>query len=138
MLDETKLNCLIDDWIAARDAAAELLVHHLGLASPRDILMSQHRGRRPIGDSGWQYRTHGCGVDVTNIQGRCGIDFDFSDDELNIYANPDWYRLQLFARRAVHDKMIRVDRYSTIIDDISAHSAFVEAVIAKRFSRLSR
>ena len=134
MLDETKLNWLIDDWIAARDAAARLLLDHLKLETPRDILKPQYRGRRPIGNSGWQYRTHGRGVDVTKIQGRFGIDFDFTDDESNIYAHPDWYRLQLYARRAVHDKTIQADRYADIIDNISIEATFVETVITKRLS----
>lgn len=63
MVDEIKRNLLIDDWIKARDKAADLLVEYLSLESPRDVLNSQYRGRHILSHSGWAYRTHGIGVD---------------------------------------------------------------------------
>lgn len=135
MLDETKINLLIDDWIKARDAAAALLVEHLLLDSPRDILDTRHRGRKFIANTGWAYRTHGIGVDVTKIDGHGGVDFDFSADETDIYKAPDWWRLQLFARRALHDHEVDTSKYSDIIDGLSEHEEYVQSVIARRFHK---
>jgi hypothetical protein len=133
VLDEAKINLLIDDWLKARDAAASLLVEHLGIDSPREILDPRHRGRELIANTGWAYRTHGIGVDVTPTNGRGGIDFDFSADDTNIYKIPDWWRLQLFARRAIHDQQVDARKYADIIDDLSTHKEFVQSVISRRF-----
>jgi hypothetical protein len=133
VLDETKVNLLIDDWLAARDHAADLLVDTLSLESPREILMPQHRGRHPLADTGWVYRTHGIGVDVTRSNGHGGVDFDFTLGDDNVFADPDWWRLHLFAKRAVHDKTVDTARYADIIDAIDDQSGFVQFVIAARF-----
>ena len=133
--DTESIQCLIAEWIKHRDAAAELLVTELNLDSPRDILKPEHRGRRELPGTGWQYRTHGIGVDVTRTNGHGGIDFDFSTRDGEMYAAPDWWRLQLFAKRSVGDKSVDSDRYTTIIEHADEHRDLIETVIAETIGR---
>lgn len=86
-----------------------------------------------IADTGWVYRTHGIGVDVTKRNGHGGVDFDFSTNGDNVFAAPDWWRLQLFARRAVHDNTVNTAQYAGIVDSLHDHADFVQSVIAARF-----
>src|SRR4051812_39205014 len=109
MVAEAKIHELIDDWIVHREAAAALLVEHLHLESPQDVLRPEHRGRYELEGTGWSYRTHGIGVDMTRTNGHGGIDFDFGAE--NTFANPDWWRLFLFAKRW--------RKYADIVDGLS-------------------
>ena len=134
MVTEAIINELIDDWLTHRDAAAALLVEQFSLNSPRDVLRAEHRGRRELPGTGWAYRTHGVGVDVTRINGHGGIDFDFALDGSKMFADPDWYRLHLFAKRSAHEKSIETQKYADIIDNIDKHRSMLESVIARRFT----
>jgi hypothetical protein len=125
---------LIADWIAYRDSAAALLVTELGLSTPRDVLRTEHRGHHDLAGTGWAYRTHGIGVDVTRTNGHGGIDFDFSTDGGQLFAPPDFWRLVLFAKRSVHDKTIDARKYQPIIDDAERYRSLIEAELRLRFS----
>jgi hypothetical protein len=117
---------LIADWITRRDAAAALLAAHLNLESPRDILRREHRGRHDLTGTGWSYRTHGVGVDVSRTNGHGGIDFDFSTLDGQLFAPPDFWRLVLFAKRSLHDRTIASDKYQPIIDDPERYRDLIE------------
>ncbi len=116
-----------------RDAAATLLVTELGLSSPRDVLLREHRGHRNLGGTGWTYRTHGIGVDVTRINGCGGIDFDFSTEDGQLFAPPDYWRITLFAKRSMHEKTIDAEKYRPIIDDPEQYRSLIEAELNNRF-----
>jgi hypothetical protein len=124
---------LITDWIVYRDAAAAMLVTELRLSSPRDVLRPEHRGRRDLDGTGWAYRTHGIGVDVTRTNGHGGIDFDFSTEDGQLFAPPDFWRLVLFAKRSVHDKTIDSVKYKPIIEDAEGYRNLIEAELHHRF-----
>lgn len=134
-LDPEIVRDLIAEWTKHRDAAAELLVSQLNLDSPRDILKPENRGRRKLSGTGWQYRTHGIGVDVTRTNGHGGIDFDFSTDDGELYAAPDWWRLQIFAKRSVHDKSVDSDKYTAIIEHADEHRELIEKTITETIGR---
>ncbi len=121
MTDSQAMRLLIFEWIAMRDWAAALLTDTLGLNSPHEILQSEHRGRKKIGETSWVYRTHGIGVDVVHKDGRGGIDFNFHCDlREKEFANPDWWRLLVFAERAIHAGNLSADVYSPLIEDEEA------------------
>jgi len=124
---------LIADWISHRDAAAALLVAQLNLECPRDVLRPEHCGRRDLVGTGWSYRTHGIGVDVTRTNGHGGIDFDFSGLDGQLFAPPDYWRLVLFARRSVHDRTIDPDKYEPIIDDAERYRDLIETELKRQF-----
>ena len=126
---------LIVEWTKHRDAAAELLVSQLDLHSPRDILKLENRGHHNLPGTGWQYRTHGIGVDVTRTNGHGGIDFDFSTDDGELFAPPDWWRLQIFAKRSVHDKSVDSDKYMAIIEHADDHRELIEKLITETIGR---
>jgi hypothetical protein len=132
-IDDLTVQQFFSDWIVYRDAAAALLVTELRLASPRDVLRREHRGPRNLGETGWAYRTHGIGVDVTRSNGHGGIDFDFSTEDGQLFAPPDYWRLVLFAKRSVHDKTIDSDKYKPIIDDSERYRNLVEAELNHPF-----
>ena len=92
MVSDEAIDQLIDDWITQRNFAAALLVEYLDLETAHDVLRPEHRGRHIIGDTGWTYRTHGIGVDVTRTNGRGGIDFDFGSTPESEFATPDYFR----------------------------------------------
>jgi hypothetical protein len=124
---------LIADWISHRDAAAALLVDQLNLESPRDVLRREHRGRHDLEQTGWSYRTHGIGVDVSRTNGHGGIDFDFSTTDGQLFAPPDFWRLILFAKRSVHDRTIDSDKYRPIIDDAERYRDLIETELKRLF-----
>lgn len=126
---------LIAEWTKHRDAAAALLVAQLNLHSPRDILKPENRGHHKLSRTGWQYRTHGIGVDVTRTNGRGGIDFDFSTDDGELFAAPDWWRLQVFAKRSVHDKSVDSDKYTAIIEQADEYQELIEKTITETIGR---
>ncbi len=125
---------LIADWILHRDAAAALLVAQLNLESPRDVLRREHRGQHNLASTGWSYRTHGIGVDVTRTNGHGGIDFDFSALDGQLFAPPDFWRLVLFAKRSVHDRTIDSEKYKPIINDAERYRDLIEAELKRRFT----
>jgi hypothetical protein len=125
---------LIADWMSHRDAAAALLVAQLNLDSPRDVMRPEHRGRHDLEGTGWTYRTHGIGVDVTRRNGHGGIDFDFSTVDGQLFAPPDFWRLVLFAKRSVHDPSIDSEKYTAIIEDADKYRDLVDAEL-KRFTQ---
>ncbi len=124
---------MIADWISHRDAAAALLVAHLSLESPRDVLRRENRGRHELTGTGWSYRTHGIGVDVTRTNGHGGIDFDFSTTDGRLFAPPDYCRLVMFAKRSVHDRALDSDKYKPIIDDAERYRTLIEAELNRQF-----
>ena len=126
-IDATTIRRLIDDWVAYRDAAAALLVDKLRLDSPRDVLRPENRGRHELVGTGWAYRTHGIGVDVTRTNGHGGIDSDFSTTEGQLFAAPDYWRLVLFAKRSIHDPTIDSTRYVEIIRDAEPYRDMIDA-----------
>ncbi|MFT6398679.1 MAG: hypothetical protein ACJAYU_003441 [Bradymonadia bacterium] len=65
---------LAGDWCAKRDWAEELLMTHLGLAKPEDVLRAPFRGTHQIPNTEYSYRTHGIGVDICKPVSRGGID----------------------------------------------------------------
>lgn len=134
-LDPEIIRDLIAEWTKHRDAAAELLVSQLNLESPRDILKPENRGHHKLSGTGWQYRTHGIGVDVTRTNGHGGIDFDFSTDDGELFAAPDWWRLQVFAKRSVHDKSVDSDKYTAIIEHADEHCDLIENTITESIGR---
>lgn len=132
-MDAQAARDLIADWLAYRDAAAALLVAQLGLESPRDVMQQQYRGRHVLAGTGWAYRTHGIGVDVTRTNGHGGIDFDFSTADGQLFEPPDFWRLVLFAQRAVHDRNINSAKYATLIETPEKHREIVEVELRRLF-----
>jgi hypothetical protein len=124
---------LIAEWIANRDAAAALLVSELKLKSPREVLHPEHRGRRVLSGTGWSYRTHGIGVDVTRTNGHGGIDFDFSTRDGQLFEPPDFWRIVLFAKRSVHDRTIDSAKYQPIIDNAENYRNLIETELGQQF-----
>ncbi|WP_372720467.1 hypothetical protein [Novipirellula sp.] len=124
---------MIADWMSHRDDAVTLLVDELNLECPRDVLRPEHRGRHDLVGTGWSYRTHGRGVDVTRTNGHGGIDFDFSTLDGQLFDPPDIWRLVLFAKRSVHDRTIDSDKYKPIIDDAELYRDLIEAELAHQF-----
>ncbi|WP_390621047.1 DUF6896 domain-containing protein [Stieleria neptunia] len=124
---------MIANWITHRDAAAALLVAELNLESPRDVLRPENRGRHDLDGTGWSYRTHGIGVDVTRSNGHGGIDFDFSTLPGQLFAPPDFWRLVLFAKRSVHDRTIDTTKFTPIIDDADSCRDVIERVLGQLF-----
>jgi hypothetical protein len=118
---------LIAEWIKMRNWAANLLMYKLVLDSPREILRPENRGRKPIPDSDWVYRTHGIGVDVTQCDGLGGIDFDFAHE--TEFAPPDPWRLQLFAQRALRAGKLSREIYEPLLADQSAFNALADEVL---------
>lgn len=121
------IRVLIAEWVAMRDWAAGLLTEKLGLDSPRDILRPEHQGRKKIADTAWTYRTHGTGVDVLHKDGKGGIDFDFAEN--TEFAAPDWWRLSLFARRAIHSGKLSRDAYEPLLSDDLRFQSLADAVL---------
>ncbi|MEO1529747.1 MAG: hypothetical protein AAFX06_30380, partial [Planctomycetota bacterium] len=134
MIEDEMANRLIDDWIAYRDTAAAMLVKHLGLELAVDVLRPEHRGRHEIPNTGWAYRTHGVGVDVTRTNGHGGIDFDFAMSPDLQFAPPDVYRLLLFARRAVHDRSVDTTAYTEFATDPERCRPVLQAALQRRLA----
>ncbi|MCA8990096.1 MAG: hypothetical protein KDA78_20785 [Planctomycetaceae bacterium] len=125
-------NSLIDAWLAYRDMAAQLLVTHLNLESPKQILRPALRGKHELIGTGWCYRTHGIGVDVFRKNGRGGIDFDFSAIPGRLFAYPDWWRLCIFMRRIIHDKTVDISPFAAIIANPEDYEDLVISVLEMR------
>ncbi len=137
-MDTTKaLEHLIDEWIAARNAAAALLVTNLKLTEAHEVLDSKFRGRHILPGTGWAYRTHGIGVDVTRVNGKDGIDFDFSEKENDSFAIPDCWRLMIFAKRRIHGKKLDATVYLPLLQDEDHFRSLVNPIIARKFSSKS-
>lgn len=130
--DVDAANRLIDDWVAYRETAAQLLVSTLNLESPEQVLTRTFRGHHDLVGTGWCYRTHGIGVDMVRKNGKGGIDFDFSCTPGELFAYPDWWRLCIFMRRAVHDKNVDTTPYDAIIARPSYYQQTVQAVLESR------
>lgn len=131
--DDDAVRELVSAWISYRDFVATLLVKELGLDCLRDMLSDEFRGRHAISDTGWSYRTHGRGVDVTRTNGHGGIDFDFSNDADQLFEPPDFCRLMLFAKRSVHDQSVDSRNFERIVDVIDNYRELIETEIDRRF-----
>ena len=132
MTDVDAANRLIDDWLAYRDKAAQLLVTTLNLDSPDQVLMRPFRGHHDLVGTGWWYRTHGIGVDMVRKNGKGGIDFDFSSTPGDLFAYPDWWRICIFMRRVVHDKKVDTTLYDSIIAKPFLYERTVQGVLESR------
>lgn len=130
--DDYAVRELVSAWISYRDFVATLLVKELGLDCLQDILSDEFRGRHAISDTGWSYRTHGRGVDVTRTNGHGGIDFDFSNGG-QLFEPPDFYRLMLFAKRSIHDQSVDSSNFERIVDVIDDYRELIEMEIDRRF-----
>jgi hypothetical protein len=124
MDDVSLIRDLVPHWYSTRRWAEELLVRALGLTDAKDVLTTQHRGRKPIPGSNWTYRTHGCGVDLFRTSGGGGIDFDFDK------PNPDCWRLRLFAEKQWHVGNLP-QTYQHLIEDEDRFDKLAAAVIAE-------
>ena len=116
-----------------RDWAAALIADQLGLDAPHDILRAEHRGRRNLGDTEWTYRTHGVGVDVVHKDGRGGIDFDFGFLPEKEFADPDSWRLRLFAERAIHAGKLPADIFRPLLADEDAFWALADSTLKEMY-----
>jgi len=131
--DDYAVQELVSAWISYRNFVATLLIKELGLDCLQDILSDKFRGRHEISGTGWRYRTHGRGVDVTRTNGHGGIDFDFSDNASELFEPPDFYRLMLFAKRSVHDQSADSRKYERIVEYIENYRELIETEIDRRF-----
>ncbi len=130
--DVEAANQLIDAWIAYRDMAAEILVTSLNLDSPREVLGPSCRGNHELPGTGWNYRTHGIGVDMVRKNGHGGIDFDFCATPGKLFAHPDWWRLCVFMRRVIHDKSVDTSAYGLVIARPQDFEAVTKSLLEKR------
>ena len=135
MLEHADHERLITDWCDYRERVAAMLVASLNLDSPRDVLRTEHRGRHELPGTGYAYRTHGIGVDVTRKNGHGGIDFDFGTEDDELFAPPDWWRLVIFMRRVVHDPSVDCSAYRDIIDSPDKYQSAVCASLESQTFR---
>ena len=111
MTEVEAIKSLISRWYEAKSWAENLLCEHLELESPEDILDSEHRGRKKIGDTEWYSRTHGVGVDVCKPNNKGGIDFDFDKPD------PDEWRLREFLIKQLNDGNLVKKNYKKFLQD---------------------
>ena len=86
MTNSEAITELIEKWHSTKSWAESLIYEQLNIESAFDILQSEHRGKKMLGDTGWYYRTHGIGVEVTKPGNKGGIDFDFNQELPNRYT----------------------------------------------------
>jgi hypothetical protein len=88
---------LVEKWHLSKAWAESLLCEHMNISDAESILHSEFRGRKPIANTGWFYRTHGIGVDIYKPGNRGGIDFDFGTKKLDSFKLREFMIKQLNA-----------------------------------------
>ncbi len=126
MNDIEAANELIKKWYQARQWAEAFLCASLKLENANDILRSEHRGKRRIHGTDWQYRTHGIGVEISKSGNKGGIDFDF--DKLE----PDQWRLREFMIKQLNDGTLLKKIYRPLMQDENRFSLAFEKAVNKR------
>lgn len=98
-------------WTDCREWAVQLLVSVFGFNEAQDVLQPGNRGYHSIPGTGWFYRTHGYGVDISKPGNKGGIDFDFGLTE------PDEWRLRSFLVKQYNAGGLRKSDFRPLLED---------------------
>ncbi len=125
MNDIELIKKIIPLWYSQKSWAEGLLKRTFGLEKAEDVLTSQYRGFKEIPGTNWTYRTHGVGVDISNIEDAGGIDFDFDKPD------PDEWRLLIFFERQYNDGNIPHAEYHHLFADENLLKAAIKGALGE-------
>ena len=103
------IKALISSWYSTRAWAEKMLCNHLELENANDVLLSENRGNKKLGNTEWYFRTHGVGVDIYKPDNKGGIDFDFDK------TDPDVWRLKGFLIKQLNDGKLTKKHYKNFL-----------------------